>query len=516
VPGEFLRGNLIRSTALFIFIFVVLVAAHWPVLRLLYFWDEAGYYIPAAYDIFSSGSFIPHSTLSNAHPPLVMLYLATAWKLFGYAPVVTRNAMLLVAALALTGVFALARHVANRSVAAASVLCTALYPVFFAQSSLAHLDLAAAAFTVWGIFFYLKRQRWLFLAAFTAAVLAKETAIITPIALYVWEALRKSERIPAAPFFRRAAASLWLLLPALPLAAWFAYHRARTGYAFGNPYFLTYNVATTLQPGRIIFAFIRRVWQLAGHMNLYALTLATGLAMFLPPHSDAGVPRNRIALPHQFLFAVVMAAHAVVFSLIGGAVLARYMLPAIPLVIIICVSTIWRRIPAWPVVIALVCGIFVAGVFINPPYVFAPEDNLAYRDYVALHQQAAQMIDEKFPKARILTAWPAADEFSKPFLGYVSTPHTILRLENFTMENLEAANQSAEFDMAVIFSSKYQPAHRLPAPEFWKRAQVRFFEDHPDTPPELAAQILGGSVVWKANRGGQWIAIIAIPQIRNA
>ncbi|HZR29015.1 MAG TPA: glycosyltransferase family 39 protein [Terriglobales bacterium] len=516
MPWQFVRGNLIRGTALFISIFVLLVAAHWSVLRLLYFWDEAGYYIPAAYDIFTSGSFIPHSTLSNAHPPLVMLYLAAAWKLFGYTPVVTRSAMLLVAALALSGVFALAQHVANRPVAAASVLCTALYPVFFAQSSLAHLDLAAAAFTLWGIFFYLKQRRWLFLAAFTAAVLAKETAIITPIALYGWEVVRKSERIPAASWLQRAATSLWLLLPTLPLAAWFAYHRTRTGYIFGNPYFLAYNVGATLQPARMIFAFVRRVWQLVGHMNLYALTLAMGLAMFLPPQSDAGVPRNRIALPHQFAFAVIMAAHAIVFSLIGGAVLARYMLPAIPLVIIISVSTIWRRIPGWPAVIALVCGIFVAGLFINPPYVFAPEDNLAYRDYVVLHQQAAQMIDEKFPRARILTAWPAADELSKPLLGYVSTPHTILRIENFTMENLEAANQSAEFDMAVVFSSKYQPAHRLPAPEFWKRAQVRFFDDHPDTPPELAAQILGGSVIWKANRGGQWIAIIAIPQIRNA
>ena len=75
------HSRLIAKTVLFIPIFVILifallVAAHWPVLRLPYFWDEAGYYIPAAYDIFTSGSIIPHSTLTNAHPPLVMAYLA--------------------------------------------------------------------------------------------------------------------------------------------------------------------------------------------------------------------------------------------------------------------------------------------------------------------------------------------------------------------------------------------------------------------------------------------------------
>src|SRR5260370_7495820 len=75
-----------RRTALFIFIFVLLLASHWSLLRLPYFWDEAGYYVPAAYDIFTRGDFIPHSPLTNAHPPLVMAYLALPWKLFVFAP----------------------------------------------------------------------------------------------------------------------------------------------------------------------------------------------------------------------------------------------------------------------------------------------------------------------------------------------------------------------------------------------------------------------------------------------
>src|SRR5262249_32429066 len=150
------------------------------------------------------------------------------------------------AALALLGVFVLAEFVANRGIAVASTLCTALYPVFFAQSSLAHVDLAAAAFTIWGVFFYLKQRRWWCIAAFVCAVLAKETAIITPIAFYVWEIARgassersnrRSERSEPGGFLQRTFASAWLLAPALPLAAWFAYHYARTGYIFGNPEF---------------------------------------------------------------------------------------------------------------------------------------------------------------------------------------------------------------------------------------------------------------------------------------
>ena len=54
---------------------VLLLAAHAPLLRLPYFWDEAGYYIPAARDLLT-GSLIPHSTPSNAHPPLVLAWIA--------------------------------------------------------------------------------------------------------------------------------------------------------------------------------------------------------------------------------------------------------------------------------------------------------------------------------------------------------------------------------------------------------------------------------------------------------
>src|ERR1051326_6523022 len=95
------------GATLFAFVALLLIATHATVLRLPYFWDEAGYYIPAARDLLA-GSLIPHSTPSNAHPPLVMAWVALAWKLFGQTPLVTRCAMLLVASFTLTGYFRLA------------------------------------------------------------------------------------------------------------------------------------------------------------------------------------------------------------------------------------------------------------------------------------------------------------------------------------------------------------------------------------------------------------------------
>ena len=67
---------------LFALFFAGLILLHAPLLRLPYFWDEAGYYIPAARDLYLSGSPVPQSMLSNAHPPLVMAWLALVWRVF--------------------------------------------------------------------------------------------------------------------------------------------------------------------------------------------------------------------------------------------------------------------------------------------------------------------------------------------------------------------------------------------------------------------------------------------------
>ena len=46
----------IPAAALFAIIFTVIFIAHFPLLRLPYFWDEAGYYIPAARDLWLTGA----------------------------------------------------------------------------------------------------------------------------------------------------------------------------------------------------------------------------------------------------------------------------------------------------------------------------------------------------------------------------------------------------------------------------------------------------------------------------
>lgn len=499
------------------------MALHAPLLSLPYFWDEAGYYVPAARDLLLNGDLVPHSTPSNAHPPLVMAYVAAWWKIAGYTPLVTRTAMLLAASFSLLGLFRLAQAAANSEVAIAVTACTALYPVFFAQSSLVHLDLVAAGLTFWGLRGYVRGRVGEAALWFSLAALAKETAILAPLALLAWELVSRlvssgEENEWRLAFRSRLPNAVMLLVPLLPLAAWYAYHHSRTGFVFGNPEFFRYNVASTLHPLRIFLALLMRLWQTVGYFHLLLLTLAALFAMWLPPLRDDSAERPRIAVDVQFAMLSVMVAYVVTMALIGGAELARYMLPVVPLVILVCVSTLWRRVRMWRTVVVVIALMFVAGWFVNPPYGFAPEDNLAYRDYIRLHQHGEEFLEARYPMARVLTAWPASDELTRPYLGYVTRPMRIVRIEHFAAEQLQgAADFRSTFEVALVFSTKYEPAHPLlEHSDWWQDWKARFFGYHRDLPPAAAAQVLGGNLVYTETLHGQWIGVIEMPQIVEA
>ncbi|MGB7189110.1 MAG: glycosyltransferase family 39 protein [Acidobacteriaceae bacterium] len=497
------------SWTIFVLAFAAVWLAHWPLLRLPYYWDEAGYYIPAAFDFFRTGSLIPYSTLSNAHPPLPSIYLAGFWKLFGFSPFVTRSAMCAVAALALAGVCRIALTVsARRSIALATVALTAIYPVFFAQSSLAHADMFAAAATLWALAFYLEERIGLAVLCFSLAALSKETAIVTPLALAGWQAWF-ALRCRASKAARRTAL---LIIPALPLAFWYAYHRHRTGFIFGNPEYLHYNATATLSPLRIVVAFLHRAFQLTLHMDLFVPVLLAVAAWLLLDRVPAkSVPlRPVLSREHRDLLFIVIFANAIFFSALGGALLTRYLLPLYPLIVLLCVLAFYARLRRWTWLVAFSAVAFLAALFINPPYRFAPEDNLAYRDMVRLQQDAIAQIVARYPGKTVLTAWPASDELTKPELGYVSRSMRVAAIENFSLAQIWlAAHSQQPYSVGFIFSTKYDPPRwTLSLGRINQRLDARYFGFHRDLDPALIARLLGGRIVWSEQRGGQWAAVL--------
>ncbi len=541
-----------RTPALLVFgaIFAALWLAHLPLLRLPYFWDEAGYFIPAARDLLLTGDLIPHTTLSNAHPPLVMLWLALCWKLTAYSPLVTRTAMLLVASFGFTGLWLLARYVASEPVATASVVLTALSPTVFSQSVMAQLDIAAFTLVLWTLYSHVRGRYWQAATFAALAAVAKETTVAVTLTLagavlleyfaYRWRpALALRWHLPRRTIGRTLTTSASYLLALLPLIGWYAYHYHRTGHVFGNPDYLRYNVGATVTPLRILVAGVMRLWHATGYMNLFVLTGATlvllwngsrpgaalnaahntvslGAAAAATRQDTAAAPG--IALNVQLLLALVVLAQVSEFSVVGGALLARYMIPAIPLVVLLSVDVLRRYAPRWRWWVAGCGAAFVAALFLNPPWFISPEDNLSWVSFVRMHQEAARYVEMHYAEDRILTAWPASDELNRPFLGYVARPLSVVRLENFCAEEVLRAQQQPEsFDEVVAFSTKYAPPrsffHSIP---YWTNLQTRYFDFHQDLPPALIAQMLHGRIVWRKATPGEWIAVIEIDKARLA
>lgn len=507
--------------------FAVIVLSHATLLRLPYFWDEAGYYIPAALDFFRTGTLIPYSTVSNAHPPLPSILLAGWWHITGFTILGTRIFVCMLAATALLGLYRLCRDLAGETAAAITTALTAIYPAWFAQSTLAHADIFAAVFTLWGLSVYLPHltraedatahhRRDLLLTAilFSLAALSKETAVITPLALAAWEAVR---------FFRnpqnRSLHLRWfaaLSVPALPLAAWYGYHFHKTGFIFGNPEFLRYNATANLNAYRIALCLWHRIVHLTVHMNLFVPVACTAAVLLIP------ATRPRLPRAVNVALGVVLIANLFEFSILGGALLTRYLLPLYPLILLLCVIEWQRRLPrrgfGWMLLTALSATGFLCGIWINPPYAFAPEDNLTYRDMIVVHQQAIAFLEQHYPAATVLTAWPATSELTRPEIGYTHHAFRVASIQDFSLGQIQkAAFDPGSFDTALIFSTKWEPAPGRINLGRWNTAtDTRYFDFHHDLRPAQVATLLHGQVVWQADRDGEWAAVLHFPRIVNA
>src|SRR5580658_3177955 len=238
-----------------------LLLAHGPLLRLPFFWDEAGQFVPASLDIYRKGAWIPVSTVPNIHPPAVMAYLAGFWSVFGYSIEGTRVAMLLIAAAGALLTFLLAIELARGSPGtpafiALAMLC--LSPLFFAQSMLAQLDMPAMCLSALALLLFLQGR--IRACALACAVLAmtKETGLVIPALFAGW-----------LFFERRGREARWFLLPVPLLIVWLAALHHATGYWVGNPAFGDYNLRYPLNPWRFLLALLRRIYYLfigSGHI----------------------------------------------------------------------------------------------------------------------------------------------------------------------------------------------------------------------------------------------------------
>ncbi|MCU1274162.1 MAG: hypothetical protein JWO48_1593 [Bryobacterales bacterium] len=477
-----------RSHLLFAMVIAAFVVlSHAAFFRLPYYWDELGQFIPAALDIFQHGAWIPRSTVPNVHPPGVMAYLVGVWSITGYSITATRVAMLAMAAAG--AVITLRLGIVMGLPSGAAMLAAAWLstsPLFFAQSMMAQLDMPAMVFFSLALLLFLENRIVAAALASTALVLIKETGLVVPamFAAWLWFEGRRRE-------------VLWFLLPLPPLVIWLMALDRSTGHLFGNAAFTQYNVWYPLHPVRLGLALIRRLYYLFLGSGHWIGTIAVLLAL-----RNTKLFRMRA----WRIAGLLIAAHVGFVSVLGGAVLERYLVPVLPLLYIGFSAAIWQYSVRWRMVNAgaLAVALFAAN-FINPPYPFPMENNLAFTDFVSLHLDAAQYLEAHFPQAKISTMFPLSSALRRPEFGYVQHPLHIREIYDFRAANI-APLARENVEVVVLYSVAWDPLGLMQNPR-WTAFLRRYYEYEPPVGAAQMRVLLNAQPVARWTRHGQWIEI---------
>jgi 4-amino-4-deoxy-L-arabinose transferase-like glycosyltransferase len=480
------------DTYLFFFIsFALLVfLAHLPFLDLPFYWDELGYFIPAALDLLQHGSWVPHSTRVYPHPPGLMAYLAGVWRLFGYSIPVTRCAMLLLASASVFLVFLLAIQLCRGTRGApafAAALLVLVSPLFYTQALLAQMDLPAMLLTIWALLAFLQGRFLVSALLATVLVLFKETGlVVAPVfAFWLWRGGRRRE-------------AWYFVLPLVALSAWLLALALSTGQLFGHSQFAQYNFFYPLHPVRVAAALLRRFH----YLFLADFHWLGWIAVLLAWR------RHRIYTHQAWRVAASLAlVQVLAVSLLGGATLERYLLPVIPLLYIAMAaafsslaSTVGRLMQC-----ALMAGLLVC-LFLNPPYPFPYENNLAVADFVRLHKSAAQFLEKRYTHSTITTAWPFSAALRRPEYGYVTRPLAVRQIADFGPSHLAALDPST-LQVFVLYSREWNPSLNLWRFPLFQTLRRRFYGWEPPVSPQDLETRFDLTPVARWTRRGQWITV---------
>jgi len=476
----------IRLCALLVF------AAHLPYFGLPYFWDELGQFIPAALDILHDGAWIPHSTVPNAHPPGVMAYLALVWRAAGYSIAATRLSMLALAAAAVIFTYMLGEKLAGRAPAILAVVFLLLDPLFYTQSMMAQLDMPAMLFSVLSLLLFLADRHAAASAACTALVLSKETGALLPL-IFIVVLYRDSTRSKYAAYY---------LAPFAALAIWFFALWRTTGHLFGDPGFTQYNTLYSLNPVRASVAVLRRVY----YLGIADFRWVGSLAIIVAS-KRSGIFFTR---GWKILWCFI-AAHILLVSLLGGATLERYLLPVLPLVYIAMAEAFQVLRPRWRTigVVALGAGL-LAGFFVNPPFPFPYENNLALVDFVQLHRDAAQFLEKAYPGKAVNTAWPLTQALRDPAFGYVDHSMRAVETSDLHFSTLHALSPRS-VDVLVLYSRTWEPRWGVLQWPAVRSFLSRFYDYEREMTGSEVEQHFGLVPVRRWTQHGQWIEIFSRP-----
>lgn len=413
-----------------------------PTTGIPYWWDSAGYIIPAAHRFIDTGfnPLVPGFT-DFAHPPLFIVLLAIVWMIFGESLFISHALNLIVTLLAVVYTFLLGTHMVKENgpygavVGTSAALLLLFTPVFMAQVGIIYIEIPVTAFALISTYYFLKRKLTLYSVAASLMVLTKEISVILCVIFLCAYLYSLKGKMPYLRNLKNHAREMmWMLLPFLLLAVWFVYHHGVTGWWFvvpgrrlvNTPGIFNVNVDYLIFTVRFIFLDQKRF-------------LATAIVLILIILAQVS-KRRKIKLKKLWSGErKIMPGIAVVLAVffLKTEFLLRYSVLVLPFFYLtvsynlFAFAKLMNMKRNQTVLTVTVITLALAGMFwsewdthrrINSLYVQPLEDNLEYRDVIELAKKSADYIRKTDRDVRVYTTFPFRTMLSDTGLHYVDKP----------------------------------------------------------------------------------------------
>jgi 4-amino-4-deoxy-L-arabinose transferase-like glycosyltransferase len=348
------------------------------------------------------------------HPPGLHLLGAALWKLTGPSLTSAHLLIALFAGLGVASTHLLGRELGDARSGTWAALLLLATPLYFAQAGFFLADVPITALGVTTLWLLLRGRTAAYLACATAMLLIKETSIALLAAFLLYLLLRDGPR--SAAVWRRTAL---LATPLLVIGAFFVAQKIATGHFFFiyefeiELFYLT--PATAWNQFRFVTEWIFREQQRWLITALIAVAVST---------------RGRFwKRPELHLLLVVATVFGYAFAIL--LLLPRYLLPVLPFLYLAGLQALRSLVPSSRLRDVLAAGLVVAVVaaHASPRFFGSGETDLAYVTVARLNREACAEIEQRFPAATVLAAFPQVRQLAVPLLGYVEASRRAVSFE---------------------------------------------------------------------------------------
>lgn len=207
-----------------------------PTFKLHFFWDEAWVYGPAIKKMVSSGLSILPSALpediSRGHPLLFHFIYSIIPTIFGTSNFILHLSAFCLNALWCVGIYFILSKLTNSIIAVIGLVFLLMNNIILAQIGLILPEFFLGSFIIYSIYFYSVKNYTFFIIFCSLALLIKESALILPISIWLFEIINTSLSKEAKKLKKIISFSLIIGTCGLPIGLFLLIQYFQRGYFF--------------------------------------------------------------------------------------------------------------------------------------------------------------------------------------------------------------------------------------------------------------------------------------------